>query len=40
MKKPRFAEEQIAFALRQADVGTPVAQIRRKGGISERTYSR
>ena len=28
MKKSRFSEEQIALALRQAEAGTPVAEIR------------
>ena len=36
--KKRYTEEQIAFALRQADVGTAVAEICRKMGISEATY--
>ncbi len=26
MKKTRYAEEQVAFALRQAETGTPVAE--------------
>ena len=34
MKKSRYTEEQIAFALKQAETGTPVAEvIRRMGGI-------
>ena len=40
MKKSKFTGEQIAFALRQAEVGTPVAEICRKMGVSEATYSR
>jgi len=32
--------EQIAFALRQAEVGTPVAEVCRKMGVSEATYYR
>ena len=33
MKKGRFTEEQIAFALKQAETGTPVAEVlRRMGG--------
>ena len=40
MRKTRFTEEQIAFALRQAESGTPVAQIVRKMGISEPTFYR
>ena len=37
MKKSRFTEQQIAYALRQADTGTRVAEICRKMGISEQT---
>ena len=40
MKKGRFTEEQIAFALRQAETGTPVAEVIRKLGISEQTFYR
>lgn len=40
MKKSKFAEEQIAFALPQADLGTPVAEVCRKMGVSEATYLR
>jgi putative transposase len=40
MKKGRFNEEQIAFALRQAETGTPVAEVIRKMGISEQTFYR
>lgn len=38
MKKTKYTEEQIAFALRQAETGTRVAEICRKMGISEATY--
>jgi len=38
--KKRFSEEQIAFALRQAETGTPVAEVIRKMGISEQTFYR
>lgn len=34
----RFTEEQIAFALRQAESGTAVEEICRKMGISEQTF--
>jgi len=34
MKKSKFTGEQIAFALREAEVGTPVAEVCRKMGIS------
>ena len=40
MKKTRFTEEQIAFALRQAETGTPVAEVLRKVGVSEQTFYR
>jgi hypothetical protein len=40
MKKSKFTGEQIAFALRQAEVGTPVTEVCRKMGISEATYYR
>ena len=38
MKKTRFSEEQIAFALRLGDSGTPVAEVCRQIGISEATF--
>jgi putative transposase len=38
MKKSRYTEEQIAFALRQADSGTPVVDVCRQMGISEATF--
>ena len=40
MKKSRFTEEQIAFALRQAESGTAIQEITRKLGISEQTFYR
>lgn len=40
MKQKRYTEEQIAFALRQHDSGTPVAEITRKMGISEQSFYR
>jgi putative transposase len=40
MKRKRFSEEQIAFALRQAESGTPVAEVIRKMGIAEPTFYR
>jgi putative transposase len=38
MKKTTFTEEQIAFALRQAETGTVVGEVCRKMGISEATF--
>ena len=38
--KNRFTEQQIAFALRQASSGTPIAEITRRMGISEPTFYR
>ena len=38
MRKSRFTEEQIAYAIRQVDQGTPVAELCRKLGISEQTF--
>ena len=40
MKKSRYTDEQIAFALRQAETGTPVKEVLRKMGISEQTFYR
>lgn len=40
MKKSRYSDEQIAFALRQAETGTPVKEVLRKMGISEQTFYR
>lgn len=38
MKKSRYTEEQIAFALKQAELGTHVIEVCRKMGISEATF--
>ncbi len=40
MKKTRYTDEQIAFALRQAETGTPVKEVIRKMGVSEQTFYR
>ena len=40
MKKSRFSDQQIAFALQQAETGTSVAAVCRKLGISEATFYR
>jgi putative transposase len=38
VKKCRFTEDQIAFALKQAELGTPVEEVCRKMGISDATF--
>lgn len=38
MKKSKFTESQIAFVLKQADDGVPVAEVCRKAGISDATF--
>ena len=40
MKSSRYTAEQIAFAMRQAESGTPVPEVCRKMGISEQTFYR
>jgi putative transposase len=40
MKSSRYTAEQIAFAMRQAESGTPVPEICRKMGIAEQTFYR
>ena len=40
MRKSRFTEEQIAYALQQAEYGTPVAEVIRKMGVTEQTFYR
>ncbi len=40
MKRKRFTEGQIAFALQQAEAGTAVEEICRKLGVSEPTFHR
>ena len=38
MKKSRYTEEQVAYALRLAESGTPVAEVCRQAGIAEATF--
>ncbi len=38
MKRTKFTDQQIAFALRQAETGTRVNEVCRKMGISEATF--
>jgi putative transposase len=38
MKKSKFTEEQIAYALRQVESGSPPADVCRQLGVSEATF--
>lgn len=38
MKRSRFTEEQIAFALKQTELGTKVEEICRKMGVSDAAF--
>lgn len=38
MKRSRFTEEQIAYALRLAESGMPVVDVCRQLGVSEATF--
>lgn len=38
MKRSKYTEEQIAFALKQAELGTSVEEVCRKMGISDATF--
>ena len=40
MKRKRYSDEQIAFALRQTENGTLVEEVCRKLGVSEATFYR
>lgn len=40
MKRSKFTEEQIAFALKQAELGVPIGEVCRKLGIAEQTFYR
>ena len=40
MNRSRYTPEQTAFALRQAENGTPVVEICRKMGIAVQTFYR
>ena len=38
MKRSKFSEEQIVYAIRQADTGTPVGDLCRQLGVSDATF--
>jgi putative transposase len=38
MKRSKFSKEQVAYALRQAESGTPVGDVCRQLGVSEATF--
>ena len=38
MKRSKFSEEQIVYALRQADSGIPISDLCRQLGIAEQTF--
>lgn len=40
MKRKRFSVEQITAVLKQAELGTPIADLCRQHGISEQSYYR
>ena len=40
MKRSKFSEEQIIYAIKQVEVGVPIAQLCRKYGISQQTFYR
>ena len=40
MKKSKFTDQQVAFALQQAETRTPVEEVCRKMGVSQATFYR
>ena len=40
MKKSRFSDEEIVYALKQAESGVPVEEVCRKLGVSQQTFYR
>ena len=39
MKRSRFSEEQMVYAIRQAESGTPVGDVCRQLSIAKQTWS-
>jgi putative transposase len=40
MKRSKFTDEQIAFALKQHELGVPINEICRRLGVSEQSFYR
>ena len=40
MRKARFSEEQITYALKQVESGKPVGEVCRQLGVSEQSFYR
>ena len=40
LKKKRYTEPQIVFALQQSESGAPIAELCRKMGVAEATFFR
>ena len=38
MKRSKFSEEQIVYAIRQAESGTPIGDLCRQLGVSDATF--
>jgi putative transposase len=38
MKKSKFTEEQVVYALKHAEAGVPIKELCRKYGVSEATF--
>ena len=38
MKRSKFSEEQIVYAIRLADAGTPVGNLCRQPGVNDATF--
>jgi putative transposase len=38
MKRSKYSEEQVAYALCQVEAGTPVGDVCRQMGVSEATF--